>query len=352
MKDLKRHEFTGGCPRCADLELGKAKTTKAHSEECRARIYRKFQDEKHEKYTKVRTEMERAKKENLPIPSFVDLDAADYDKWLAREITRERVLRPPQRSAEGVTGEDDDVKPPESKRPRHGLLKKVDASCDFDEDTGFYVPTDGFRARNLLKPELPVGHRDQCIPVESSDRDWRYPPNDYRHHRRLAGGDDDDDDQENGDDAETAEPDAKRARAFELTFNARAEAGVDEADAKSYCNEILGGASDATLVELYGRGAIVNEANGPRRNLGVKGLSALDLRTTKLGGGNWDFCKKADRKLPTDSTYPVSGVMGGQSAYRLSFDISDFCLRCVAFLGSLVCACLRRSISMCFGCGV
>ena len=49
MKDLKRHGFTGGCPRCADLELGKAKTTKIHSEECRARIYRKFQDEKHEK---------------------------------------------------------------------------------------------------------------------------------------------------------------------------------------------------------------------------------------------------------------------------------------------------------------
>ena len=89
--------------------------------------------------------------------------------------------------------------------------------------------TDGFRVRNLLKPELPVGHPDQCIPVESSDRDWRHPPSDYRHHRRLAGGDDDDDD-----DAETAEPDAKRARAFELTFNALAEAGVNEADAKNF----------------------------------------------------------------------------------------------------------------------
>ena len=68
-------------------------------------------------------------------------------------------------------------------------------------------------------------------------------------------------------------------------------------DAKNYCNAILGNASEATFVEMYGRGAIMNEANGPRRNLGLKGLSAFDMRTMKPGGGNWDFCKVADRKL-------------------------------------------------------
>ena len=35
----------------------------------------------------------------------------------------------------------------------------------------------------------------------------------------------------------------------------------------------------ATLMELYGRGGINREANGARRNLNVKGLGALDLRT-------------------------------------------------------------------------
>ena len=41
----------------------------------------------------------------------------------------------------------------------------------------------------------------------------------------------------------------------------------------------------------------MDEANGPRRNLGVKGLSAFDLRTMKPGGGNWNFTKQEDRKM-------------------------------------------------------
>ena len=107
-KDLARHGFTQGCPRCADLELGRVDSRKNHNAECRARMYGKFEAEKNQKYAKVRAERERAEQENLPMPNFVDLDAADYDRWLSREATKSPV------SAESVVG-DEDIGPPEAK---------------------------------------------------------------------------------------------------------------------------------------------------------------------------------------------------------------------------------------------
>ena len=41
----------------------------------------------------------------------------------------------------------------------------------------------------------------------------------------------------------------------------------------------------------------MNETNGPRRNLNLKGLSAFDMRTMKPNGENWNFCKKGERDL-------------------------------------------------------
>ena len=37
------HVFTPGCPRCADLEYGKMRTTKNHSDLCRITMYRHFE---------------------------------------------------------------------------------------------------------------------------------------------------------------------------------------------------------------------------------------------------------------------------------------------------------------------
>ena len=48
---------------------------------------------------------------------------------------------------------------------------------------------------------------------------------------------------------------------------------------------------------MYGREGIINKADGPRQNLGVKGLSAFDLRTMKPGGGNWNFTSHEYRKM-------------------------------------------------------
>ena len=52
---------------------------------------------------------------------------------------------------------------------------------------------------------------------------------------------------------------------------------------------------DATLLEVYGEGSFCKEAETSRRNLNLKGLGALDLRTLKPDGTPWNFCRKKDR---------------------------------------------------------
>ena len=49
--------------------------------------------------------------------------------------------------------------------------------------------------------------------------------------------------------------------------------------------------------EVYGRGSLMEAAHGCRRNLNLRGLDALDLRTAKADGTPWDFNKAEDRKL-------------------------------------------------------
>ena len=52
-----------------------------------------------------------------------------------------------------------------------------------------------------------------------------------------------------------------------------------------------------TFMEVFGGGAICREANRSRRNLNLKGLQAMDLRTTKPNGEVWNFDLRADRRL-------------------------------------------------------
>ena len=66
--------------------------------------------------------------------------------------------------------------------------------------------------------------------------------------------------------------------------------GVDPKLADAKANDIVS-PNDATFLELYGRGSICREANQSRRDLNVQGLGALDLRTSKPDGSNWDFAK-------------------------------------------------------------
>ena len=52
-----------------------------------------------------------------------------------------------------------------------------------------------------------------------------------------------------------------------------------------------------TFLEVYGQGSIVDAAQQSRRDLGVKGIGAFDLRTCKPCGAPWDFSKRSDKAL-------------------------------------------------------
>ena len=58
-------------------------------------------------------------------------------------------------------------------------------------------------------------------------------------------------------------------------------AGVYPEDAKTYCQSIVASAKPTTFFEVIGRGFIVQEAARARRNLNLKGLRAMDLRTMR-----------------------------------------------------------------------
>ena len=72
--------------------------------------------------------------------------------------------------------------------------------------------------------------------------------------------------------------------------------GCDRREAKDRINSMRR-QKQATFMEVYGRGSINEYANSSRRNLGLRGIGALDLRTLKADGSAWDFSKKADRRL-------------------------------------------------------
>ena len=57
------------------------------------------------------------------------------------------------------------------------------------------------------------------------------------------------------------------------------------------------GRAQTTFMEVYGGGAIDGCANQSRRDFGLKGIGALDIRTQQLHGGPCDFTVRSDRRL-------------------------------------------------------
>ena len=73
-------------------------------------------------------------------------------------------------------------------------------------------------------------------------------------------------------------------------------AGVESDVAKMYAARVVGPAKAETFYEVYGRGAIVQEAIKSRRDLNLKGLHAMDLRTKIADGTFWAFSKPQHRQ--------------------------------------------------------
>ena len=157
----KDHKEGSGSPRFHRWwKLGRVDSKKNHNGECRARMYSKFEAGKNEKDAKVQTEREQAVSELLPMPTLVDLEAADYDCWLSREATK--TPDPIEHAAN-----DKDLDPPAAERPRTGCssrVSSVDADCDFDGAIGLYAPAETDRAR----------YSDES--VASPNKNGRFPP--------------------------------------------------------------------------------------------------------------------------------------------------------------------------------
>ena len=85
--------------------------------------------------------------------------------------------------------------------------------------------------------------------------------------------------------------DAENTMAMGLTM-----AGVPEGKAKVAAYSMNQRIPTQTFIEVYGR-SIRDQSSVTRRNLNIKGLDAMDLRTTKPNGDPWNFCKREDRRL-------------------------------------------------------
>ena len=74
-----------------------------------------------------------------------------------------------------------------------------------------------------------------------------------------------------------------------LMVNALITAGADRTCAELCTNTVWAIQSRTSFVEVYGRGHIMAQANGPRRSLNITGLNALVLRPHKANCEPWGF---------------------------------------------------------------
>ena len=182
-------------------------------------MYRRLEQEKDAKWIRVQAEHRLDSPAVVePIPPPVDLDAADVEEQPASKKPRR---------AEQFDDEDlADNNYSDSELP--------DIIEDDDDDDEPIREHDAKRSRvNEDDPPMP----DHLLPSDDEDVDY-------------------------------------------LIVKALVDAGVDEKRARAQ-TKIFTHNDETSFMEIYGRGGITIEANGPRRSLNAKGLEALDIRTLK-----------------------------------------------------------------------
>ena len=232
-KDHRLYGHTAGCPRCEDLIRKKHDTNKQHSDECRLGFYMAWQQNKDPKYELIR--------------HLFEPDAAQRDELGTVEI-------------------DDGPSRQHSKTPRED---KEDLSWLVEDE----VPGPA--------PETPVGRPWQETFAEVE-------PTEVFHYDEPAP----EYSPFSPDDSEMGSPNEDEAMVDHLKV-----LGVPDQIARDKIMSMRSQRPAATFTEVYGGGAIVDCANHARRSLNLKGLRALDLRTTKPDGTPWDFTVRADRRL-------------------------------------------------------
>ena len=244
-KDLRLYGFSDNCARCSDLQRGKRHPFRPHTDECKLRIYLSWKDHDSNRYKGVKHIIEPDARDEPA--GHVAIDELQHDR---------PVIQGP--SVPTPTG------PPVPLTP-HGRPWEQQHRTD---DDGL-VSDDGRWNSELVEPEF--------LGVDISGP----PPSPIPARIDQDYGDSDDD---MGDAADGE----SMVEYLVLT-------GADPTEARSKVYSMLG-KRPTTFMEVYGRGAINETANKARRNLDLKGLGALDLRTTKASGEPWNFNLRSDRR--------------------------------------------------------
>lgn len=231
-KDLRTYGYTDNCPKCGDLQAGR-RSFKAHSDECRLRVYMHWRDAHDQKYEKVKHIIEgEADSGQVDLPAEVEEPRPRPSSSRREEPAEASVVPPPTPISHAVDDEE-------------------------EEPTGRWDP-----AAHRDLPDSPMEENEDDVAAQFMDSD--------------------DDAMDDGQD---------RMVSYLVT------AGVPRDVAKSKVCAMMSKRPAATFMEVYGRGAIVQCANQARRDLNLQGLCAMDLRTTKPDGTPWDFSCRSDRRL-------------------------------------------------------
>ena len=246
-KDLREHGFTDGCRRCYLHRGGmhaRARGT-SHTEDCRARIYGAMRGKGSKRILRA--------------------DAMDPDIVRTRhqqpevKPTGKSTLDEPKRST---------AQPPSS-RP-------VDMDADDHGDDKDCPPTEV---------------RD----VDDDDDMDMYDPADYEDAPPLPPSPDQDDDMFD----DFFGGDEQMPQNMVDIANALMTLGVDALLSNQVAKDAVKRRREsipATFFEVFGRGGVVQQADN-HRNLNIKGLNAMDIRTLKPDGTPWNFNLKTDRQL-------------------------------------------------------
>ena len=244
-RDLYNHGYTSGCRRCDDLMNGAVNPYRHHTDECRLRIYLSWRDSGDPKYESVRHIIEPETSPPAPVPVDMDMEQ----------------MPPP-------TPEDSVGQAPETPVAPRPPPTSTSSGAQIPASFG-HAPFGRWAPEQMREEWIDEDGPDDSVPPDMDDDPWRdYGPYDLEEDEDMA---------------------------TEAMVDALVTAGTDPQAALVFANSVSKKPLPASFIEVYGRGEIMRNANGPRRSLNIQGLGALDLRTFKPNGEAWDFEKRSDR---------------------------------------------------------
>ena len=279
--DLMRYGYTPRCRRCNEVRAGRIHTKDNHSEECRSRIYAEWESHKDAKWVRASREL-GLEGDPADAPSNVEVEGLE-------ELDAQQNRSSGSKHKSTARSNDD-----------HFELDPVDlVEAGGDFDAGYSGVDD-----EAMLSDLPgVQPADAEMVDDGIDLFFDGNDGDEMHDSLILAG---------------VDPD--EARMFGATILGRYTGVAKPPDVKNTVFDeklfraIAPEASEAptTFVEAFGRGSLIKEAAAQRRNLNLKGLHAMDLRTFRDDGAPWDFSKRehrhdARRMLATEKPHWVIG---------------------------------------------